>query len=341
MSPYTVGNQHYGYDDQIQTSFAGTIGLTCGGNIEPSPAIGVSHGGYWNVCVAIDNNLEGSASLDYFNSLTSILAGQPNCCPGATSIYTYVRTILGQTWDGVGGCSMPFQKYTYPGSFAGFVDRREAEYGFSGPYNQTLLNPANGGIHIGGIGNNCGTQGQTWYLPGYETPPGSATQPLIVTVFPSQQAPGTNSDLEELSFVIDELYMQCIAGQVSCSQWQNAYRNAMNQYPFPAPRQALHFIQVSRATQAWQLANMTVNGLTPLQMLEITTQQVFTPTGQIGPMGMGGDVGSDGGLGQSWGKGSDTPEPNFQAMVAFDPNMPTWFMPICEVQPLPSQCLIS
>jgi hypothetical protein len=37
-------------------------------------------------------------------------------------------------------------------------------------------------------------------------------------------------------------------------------------------------------------------------------------------------MGSDGGLSQTWGGGnSDTPEPNFQAMIALDPRMPTWF----------------
>ncbi len=338
MRPYMPGqSQSYGFDS--------TIGLTCGGNIEPSPALGnagpthdYTSGGYHDTCVGIDNNFEGSKSLDYFNNVGSILTGIPGWTVSspASNIYGTVTNLLdNMSWNGVGGCPSPFTQYSYPSGFQ-LLDRREAEYGFAGMNVYRLLNPQ--GINIGGIGNNCGTGGQTWYLPTRET----ASTTTIVTVFPSNQTPGMNSDLEELSFVIDNLYAQCVAfgpTSPSCAQWRTAYTNAMSQYPFPAPRQALHFIQATRATGAWMLTGITVHGLTPLQMLEITIKQIFTPSTQTGPMGVGGAVGPDGGLYQQWGGrgSSDTPEPNFQAMVAFDPNMPNWFTSACYTTP--ASCL--
>ncbi|HXQ92244.1 MAG TPA: hypothetical protein VN739_04505 [Nitrososphaerales archaeon] len=305
MTPYTLGSQHYGYDS--------TFGLVRGGNIQPSPAIDVL-GGYNDVIVAIDNNLEGSYSLDYFNSAQSVLSTVPGFQSVNTSIYANVRALLSQTWLGIGGCSAPFTTYTYPASFQ-LLDRREAEYGFIGPYASTLETPGN---HLGGIGSNCGTQGQTWFLQGYDALPTSATQPLIVTTFPSNQTIPSTGDLEELSFYIDEMYMQCVAGTSSCSLWQNAYVNAMSQYPFSVPRQALHFIQVTRATQAWTMSNMTYNGVSAKTMLQNTINQIFSNA-----------TGPQGGLYQIFGDGKSdqTPEPNFQAMVAFDPRMPLWFKP--------------
>jgi hypothetical protein len=303
MSPYTIGNQHYGYDS--------TNGLVRGGNIEPSPAIGVSSG-YNDVIVAIDNNLEGSASLDFFNSASSPLIGQSGFTPVSTNIYGNVRALLAKTWIGVGACSEPFAQYNYPSSFK-LLDRREAEYGSYDPYYSTLIQPGN---HLGGIGNNCGTEGQTWFLPGYDSLPTTATKPLIATEFPSNTPIGSTGDLEELSFYIDEMYLQCHAGTSPCSLWQNAYLNAMSQYPFAAPREALHFIQASRATAAWTMSNMTYDGISAYQMLQNTINRIWSSA-----------VGPDGGLYQSFsGGGSDkTPEPNFQAMIAFDPRMPSWF----------------
>jgi hypothetical protein len=303
MSPYTIGNQHYGYDS--------TTGLVRGGNIEPSPAIGISSG-YNDVIVAIDNNLEGSASLDFFNSAASPLNGQPGFTPVSTNIYGNVRALLAETWIGVGACSEPFAQYNYPSSFK-LLDRREAEYGSFDPYYSTLIQPGN---HLGGIGNNCGTEGQTWFLPGYDSLPTTMTKPLIATEFPSNTPIGSTGDLEELSFYIDEMYLQCRAGTSPCSLWQNAYLNAMSQYPFAAPREALHFIQASRATAAWTMSNMTFDGISAYQMLQNTINRIWSSA-----------VGPDGGLYQSFsGGGSDkTPEPNFQAMIAFDPRMPSWF----------------
>lgn len=303
MTPYTIGPQHYGYDS--------VTGLVRGGNIEPSPAIGVS-GGYQDVIVAIDNNLEGSASLDFFNSASSPLNGQPGFSPVSTNIYGNVRALLNGTWIGVGACSPPFVEYSYPSSFS-LLDRREAEYGSFDPYYSTLIKPGN---HLGGIGNNCGTEGQTWFLPPYDSLPTSSTQPLIATEFPSSTPIGSTGDLEELSFYIDEMYLQCRAGTSPCSLWQNAYLNAMSQYPFAAPREALHFIQASRATAAWTMSNMTYNGMSAYQMLQDTINQIWSSA-----------VGPDGGLYQSFSGGSSdrTPEPNFQAMIAFDPRMPSWF----------------
>ncbi len=342
MHSYNPGqSQSYGY---YAPTTGLPYGLTCGANIEPSPGIGIgplptqnyNDGGYHDTCVAIDNNFEGSKSLDYFNSANSILLGTPGFPAGGqpTNIFATVTELIdNDTWYGYGGCTgNQVKPFFYPSSF-GVLDRREAEYGFTDNYPWLLLQP---GINIGGIGNpGCGgAGGQTWYLQAY-TNPATTT---IVSEFPSPQAPGINSDLEELSFVIDELFAQCVASgnpnSVSCTgpnSWQQAYQNAMSQYPFAAPRQALHFIQATRATGAWApgspLANVRVDGLTPLQMVTIAIQQIFTPTNQIGPMGVGGAVSpSDGSLVQSWGGGvPNTPEPNFQAMVAFNPNMPSWF----------------
>jgi hypothetical protein len=317
MTPYASGRGHYGYDS--------SFGLVRGGNIEASPALGVTNG-YQDVIVAIDNNLEGSYSLDYFNSADSVLMGQPGFIPQATNIYGNDRVLLSKSWDGVGSCSSPFVQYNYPSSFS-LLDRREAEYGFIGPYASILASPGN---HLGGIGSpTCSngaistTSGQVWFLPGYENPQTTSAQPLIATVFPSNQPVASTGNLETLSFYIDQMYMQCQAGvSSSCSSWRMSYLNAMSQYPFQAPRDALHFVQVTRATAAWQDPTLTFNGVTAEQMLQDTIGKLFSPSSN------GGALGPDGGLYQSWGGGgsSDTPEPNFQAMVAFDPRMPSWFI---------------
>jgi len=353
MTPYTPGQrQSYGYYSPI--------GLTCGGNIEPSPAIGVS-GGYNNVCVVVDNNFEGGYGLDYYNNPGSVLASdstltQWNTASGYssanflsfnqnpyfssiysggalnTNIYSTARSYLStaQPWYGIGGCSAPFRPIFYPTSFS-LLDRREGEYGFIGPYWQTLDQM---GVHLGGIGNSCGTQGQVWYVENAGVVQGN---PLIVTEMPGGALSGSGG-LEELSFFIDEAYMQWVAGNAPASTWQNAYTNAMCQYPFPAPRQALHFIQVTRATAAWNnpafASGVSCGGtqtISATQMLTNAIQQLFTPSGQTGPMGVGGASGIDGGLYQQWGGAgsSDTPEPNMQAVIAFDPDMPNWFTMAC------------
>jgi hypothetical protein len=310
--PYEPGSRlSYGYDP--------TFGITCGGNIEASPAVNVTNG-YNNVCVLIDNNLEGGASLDYFSASNSPVAGQAGFVLMNLHVYNSTRQYLSMPFYGIGPCSSPFPVYNYPSNFT-LVDRHEAEYGFAGPYVSQLLQP---GINIGGIGsltcNGTTVSGQIWYLENYDNPAST----VIVTELPSSTPPTTSSDLEQLSFVIDELYMQCIAGKVSCSQWQGAFQNAMSQYPFQAPRQALHFIQVTRATRAWAMSNMSYNGVSAKTMLQNTIEKIFTPESS------GGALGPDGGLSQSWGHGGDkTPEPNFQAMVAFDPRMPSWFSLTC------------
>lgn len=369
MTPYSPGTtQSYGYYMPV--------GLTCGGNIEPSGLIGVNNG-YNNVCVVTDNNIEGGGALDYFNSADSILntsaqfsawnfqeysgssIASMTCsdasCSLNTNILGTVRNYLTPSdnpswtistgWYGIGSCPA-LQPVFYPSSFTPLVDRREGEYGFTDLYASQLVS---GTYKIGGIGNSCGTEGQTWYAEDQPLSPGGAGQvsyvigpqsdelgtgtsatPYIVTEMPGGVV-GPGSNLEELSFYIDVLYMQCVAGTAPCTgpgSWQYVYaHDAMTQYPFEAPRQALHFIQVSRATQAWLLTNVTVDGLTPLQMLQIAVAQIFTPSTQTGPMGVGGALGPDGGLYQQWGGGgsSNTPEPNMQAMIAFDPQMPYWF----------------
>lgn len=337
MSNYSQASGTYGYYTAIDQ--------TCGGNIEASPAIGISAGNN-NVCVAIDNNLEGSYSLDFFNSANSPLVNQSGFKIDSTNIYGTARDLISQhTWYGVGFCTAPFTPYTYPTSFGGYYERTEAEYGFPGPYALALVNPTttetvngiNYAIHLGGIGStNCpipasytGSSttnlGQQWWLPNYGGFTGSAgsnfcsNQPCIVTEFPSKNPVSPTSGLETSSFAIDELYMQCIAGTVSCTLWQNAYHSIMPQYPFPQPRQALHFIQLTRATQAWTYSNSTFSsgGLTSEEMLQNAINDVFSNA-----------VGSDGGLCQSFGNcnhNDNTPEPNFEAMIAFDPRMPSWF----------------
>ena len=272
----------------------------------------------------IDNNLEGGASLDYFARVSSILNGEPGFNQVNLEIYTNTRSYLAQPFYGIGPCSEPFAVYSYPSSLT-LLDMREAEYGFAGPYTTQLLQP---GIQLGGIGtltcNGFTEEGQIWYLENFDNPDST----MIVTELPSETALNTTSDLQELSFVIDRLYVQCVAGKVPCSEWQSAYLNAMSQYPFPAPRQALHFIQATRATGAWMMANLTYNGMSAETMLQDTIARIFTPTSS------GGALGPDGGLSQNWGgTGDKTPEPNMQAMIAFDPRMPSWFTLTCMNTP--------
>lgn len=312
--------QSYSPGSWLSYGYYSSLGLTCGGSVEPSEAIAVANG-YNNVCVLFDNNLEGGASLDYFASSQSPLIGQPDFNPMSNlHVYENARHFLSMAFYGIGPCSQPFAVYYYPSNFT-LLDQREAEYGFADPYASELLQP---GIHIGSTGslscNGYKESGQIWYLEGYDTP----SSPMIVTEFPNSIAPSTTSSLDELSFVIDELYMQCVAGVTPCFEWQSAYLNAMSQYPFAAPRDALHFIQVTRATGAWAIANMTYDGMSAETMLNDTIAQIFTPQFS------GGALGPDGGISQSWGTGDDeSPESNFQAMVAFDPRMPSWFSPEC------------
>ena len=115
MTPFQTGS--FGYNSQY--------GLIEGGGIEPSPAIGVP-GGYNNIIVISDNNLEGGLSLDYWNSASSPLVSTQafinfdtknyGTAIVATDINGAVRKYLSQTWYGVGACSAPFASYTYPGS---------------------------------------------------------------------------------------------------------------------------------------------------------------------------------------------------------------------------------
>lgn len=318
-SPGTHGS--YGYDS--------ALGLVCGGDTEPSAAISV-YSGYNNVCVLIDNNLEGGASLDYFASPASPLLGQPGFNEMNLHIYTNTRNYLSMPFYGIGPCSPPFEIYSYPANFS-LLERTETEYGFAGPYVSVLIQP---GIHVGDVGTlTCDgetEQGQVWYLENNDNPDST----MIATELPSSTPPLANSSLDELSFVIDELYMQCVGGTTPCSQWQSAYQYAMSEYPFPAPRDALHFVQVTRATGAWAMSNMSYNGVSAETMLKETISDIFTP------QDAGGALGANGGLSQSWGKGADdTPEPNFQALVAFDPRMPAWFSTTCMKNA--TTCLLS
>ena len=337
MSNYVEGSQDYGYSS--------TFGISCGGNIEPSPALGkgttypavqdYTKSAYHDTCVLIDNNLEGGLFLDYFNSPSSVLVNQSGFHSVFTNVYGNTRAFLTESFIGVGGCSSPFASYNYPSSFA-LLDRREPEFGFAGvksivnTLNQSN-NFANGQVHIGGIGSNCGTEGQTWFIPGYSNP--SST--TIVSEFPSNNpvngiCASGGQCLETQSFFIDEAYMQYKNGSTSASVWQNSFKNAENQYPFDAPRDALHFIQAARATAAWNYTTSTfplVDGLTVLQMMQNTITGLLTPCGTMdATTGQKGAYGPHGGLSQSWGNcGDQTPEPNMQAMAAFYPNDPCDF----------------
>ncbi len=200
---YNAGTRNsYGYDS--------ALGLTCGGNVEPSSAINVNNG-YNNACVLIDNNLEGGASLDYFASVSSILNGEPGFNQVNLEIYTNTRSYLAQPFYGIGPCSEPFAVYSYPSSFT-LLDMREAEYGFAGPYATQLLQP---GIQLGGIGtltcNGFTEEGQIWYLENFDNPDST----MIVTELPSETALNTTSDLQELSFVIDRAVRAVCRGQSS------------------------------------------------------------------------------------------------------------------------------
>ena len=295
MTPYPLPAQKgkYGYDS--------ASGLIRGANIEPSPAIGVS-GGNNDAIVYYDSNMEGSASLDFFNGVAGV----------STQIFqTAYNTLTSATWYGVGACSKPFKAYRYPSDFP-LLDRRDPSLGTFSPFYSIFIKS---GAQIATTGSSCGTQGQTWYLfkDAGITP---YTNPLLVTELPSNTPVGINSDLEMLNFLIDLLYIQ------NSSSWRTAFMNAMNQYPFSAPRQALHFIECCRNTKAWADTTFpTVQGLTVLQMIQATITKIWTPSAN------GGAMGTDGGLYQAWGGGgsSNTPEPNFQAMRAFDPRGPSWF----------------
>jgi hypothetical protein len=300
MKPYTGQHGTYGYDART--------GLFGGGNIEASPAIGVPAGN--NDCdVLYDNNMEGGYFLDRLNLKAGVV----------THIYSTAWNLVStKTWYGVGGCSKPFKSYTYPHSFP-LLDRRDPTLGSASPVYTSLINPA---TKIGGTGSNCGTGGQTWFLfkDAGVTP---MTAPLIVTEFPSSNPVGINSDLEELSFLIDLLDLQ-----KNASEWQTGVQNAMAQYPFKAPRQALHFYKCMRDTAAWsRLPTLTHAGLTIQQMMLNAINTVFTPSGSTGPMGVKGAMGSDGGIYQQWGGGgsSDTPESNFQTIAGLDDSLPSLF----------------
>jgi hypothetical protein len=335
MTPYTPQGSGTGWGYSTQ------YGLYQGGGIEPAPAIGVGNG-YNNVIVISDNNIEGGLSMDYWNSPQSVLTSLSafsnfnNANYGVavypTNFNSQVRSFNSMTWYGVGACSGPsFTAYQYPSSFnqggsTGYLlDRREAEYGFIGPYASILIQP---GVHIGGIGSNCGTEGQTWYVSSYggftngistqsACQPSSAT-PCIVTEFPSNkpaQLPGDDTG----GFVVMEYYMQCVSGTASCSLWQNALKiETAADYPFTSTRGAAHFIEAVRATGAWTMSNMSYDGMPYSTLLQNTITSLWS---------QGQD--SNGGMKQNWdaNDGGLTGEPNMQVLTAFNPNLPSWFVP--------------
>jgi hypothetical protein len=339
MTPWTPGQSNtYGYYQPF--------GIVAGGGIEPAPALGLNNG--WNnVAVVSDNNLEGGLSLDYWNNAASLLSNLPafmnfNSHNYATSSIFVPLTmslntnIMGEVrgyysgtrWYGVGACTGPtFQEYQYPLSFS-LLDRREAEYGFIDPYATTLIQS---GIQIGGIGSNCGTEGQTWYLPGYgnvgnpnvcsnSTPCCPNPSPCIVTEFPSNNPVVTNGGDDTQGFLVMEYYMQCVASNFNpsvCSNWQNAFKVEMSRYPWADTRGSAHFIEAARATGAWQMASMTYNGISAYTMLLNAISNLWSH----------GQDPANGGMWQNWGNnnGGRTPEPNMQTLTAFNPNLPTWF----------------
>lgn len=289
MKPYTLGKQHYGYDS--------THDLIRGAQIEPSLAIGVK-GGYNDAIVFYDSNMEGSSSLDFFNGVAGV----------NTSIFqTSYNILTASTWYGVGQCGKPFKPYRYPADFP-LLDRRDPSMGTTSPFYSLFIKH---GSQIGTTGNSgCGgTSGQLWFLfkDAGITP---YTAPLLVTELPSNTPVGPNADLEMLNFYIDLLYIQGNSG------WRTSFEKAQSYYPFGQPRDALHFLECARNTKAWSDTTFPkVAGLTVLQMMQATITKVWA------------SVGPDGGLYQSWGGSgsSDTPEPNFQCMRAFDPRGPSWF----------------
>jgi hypothetical protein len=300
MTPYTLGQQHYGYD--------GTFGLVRGANIEPSPAIGVSNG-YNDAIVLIDNNLEGSASLDFWNSYAGVKSSvEANC-----------RAFLDATaFDEISGACPPFATIKYDGT-----DRREAQLGSHSPYHAQL---SKAGAQI------FNTSGQTDYVPGYEGIGGAAAScskppklqtdeahPLIVTALPIDHAIGEGGNLENDGPWIDLAFEQgSPKAQAEYAKVVQAWDgNTFGSYG-GATRDLLHFIIASRATGFWR--DGSIKG--PKGTAEEVLKQVITLVWEI--------AGSNGGLPQSYsgtlGSGGDqTPEPNFQAMLAFDPRLPTWF----------------
>lgn len=345
MTPYVVGHGNYGYDS--------SVGLVCGANVEDSintPFPNVANG-YVNGCVIADNNLEGGMFLDYFNTPDSVLNTTVGFIPTASNINGIERAFFSlYTWQGYGFCTgSNVSNFNYPGSFS-LLDRRESSFGFVGPYAGIINQSATmaGQVHLGGIGTTgCAippsyctptcppNSGQQWYLRNL------GSNPYIITEMPSNSKLTNCGDLEELSFFIDEAYMQFQNGSASASVWQNAFKCAMSQYPFGAPREALHFIQASRATEAWNYSTSTfplVDGLTALQMTQNAITNLLTPCGTKDiTTGNYGAYGTDGGLAQSWsssttgsagcgtGVSDRTPEPNMQAMSAFYPFTPDDF----------------
>ncbi len=297
MTPYVLAPNNYGYDPGF--------GLVRGGNIEPSPAIGVTASNE-DVIVLIDNNLEGSASLDFWNSYSGV----------TTTVEANCRGYLAKTFDEISSNCPPFPTTTYNGT-----DRREAKYGSHSPYYAQLSQP---GAKI------YQTAGQTDYVQGFEglnaahascsNPPTLSTNmanPLIVSALPVGSAIGSGGNLETDGPWIDLQFEQ---GSVAAAQAEfTRVVQAWNGTGFgttygSATRDLLHFIEAARATGFWRDATITGPQGTAQQVL----QQVINVIWQ--------NAGPGGGLSQEPPGGSyDTPEPNFQALIAFDPRVPTWF----------------
>jgi hypothetical protein len=303
MTPYVLAKGHYGYDS--------TFGLVRGANIEPSPAIGITSPNN-DAIVLIDNNLEGSASLDFWNSYKGV----------ASTVEANCRHFLDATsFDEIGTNCPPFPQMTYDGT-----DRREAKLGKHSPYYGMLSKPGQQ-IH--------NTSGQTDFVPGYEgingskascsAPPTLQTNlanPIVVTALPIDSPINGGGNLETdgpwISLQFEQGNVSVAHGEFAkvVGAWDG---NTFGSYG-SATRDLLHFIHCARATGFWRDA--TITG--PKGTAQEVVQQVVALVWQIQASG------GDGGLTQCYsgtaGCGStDTPEPNFQAMIAFDPRVPTWF----------------
>jgi hypothetical protein len=283
----------------LMTEYATTtIGLIPKGKFPNGSVCGVDAGSHPG-CVLVDNNIMIGTPLDYLNAQKGI----------TTHINGTVRSLLSQTWVGIGDCAGTTQTYAPFSDSSHGIDRREILFGNASPYFTDLSQYA---VWEGGT--------QQWVLPGSPDPFSSVDG--VITELPNapqaspQSSPNTTSlegycPYTELEYLkgnqsqADSLYMAVVAS------WNGSYfvgfadsATALN------PRDASYFIHMTRALNEinggnWSVPVQTQGGSMTLETLVSTVITNLMKQQTSGSFG--------------------APESNGQVLLAFDARVPDWF----------------
>jgi hypothetical protein len=147
----------------------------------------------------------GENALDYFNGASSVLSDLTPFSTFnqgyfdtasyyylSTNIYDTTRSFLSRSFYGSAIAHPPFHLYfILRHSYRFTIEEKESMFHWS-----LCQYSSHTGVHLGGIGQSCGTEGQVWYVENGGT---VITNLLILAEMPGGPI-GPNNNLEELSF---------------------------------------------------------------------------------------------------------------------------------------------